>query len=147
MMWWKLAVFAAAVFLTETEASTCTCYESGNYTGRSAPISNPYNPDGFSPCYAAPCSYVAYSGDENHIWTRLTFHWGTTTNSGGLIKIFDGTDITGTPIILLNEGENVLSGSTKSQIKSTSSRITITYSQTGTDSNVFYGVMKAIPPQ
>lgn len=78
---------------------------------------------------------------------QLTFRWGTTTNSGGQIQIFDGPTATGTPLIqwvfesnMINfhsfyriaEGEDVLDGSAKSQIKSSSPRITITYSQTGT---------------
>ncbi|CAQ58101.1 CUB_2 domain-containing protein [Caenorhabditis elegans] len=145
MLKWMLTVLLLFTFAFSGVSTTgCVCYEAGNYTGRSAPISNSYDPDGFSPCYT-DCSYVAYAGDDSHYWTRLTFHWGTTTNSGGLIQIFDGPLATGTPLIQISEGENVLSGSSKSNIKSTLPRITVKYTQTGNGINIYYGVIKALP--
>ncbi|CAL2051842.1 unnamed protein product [Caenorhabditis brenneri] len=141
---YKLAVLVLALLVKDTIAS-CQCYETSNYTGKSAAISNAYETADFSSC-AKNCSYTAYSGDDTYGWTGLTFQWGTTTNSGGLVEIFDGaTNDSSALLIQIQEGENVLSGSTKSQIKSSSPRITIRYTQSAGAANVYYGVIKAVP--
>ncbi|CAI2355914.1 unnamed protein product [Caenorhabditis sp. 36 PRJEB53466] len=140
----KSLVILSVLCLIGGAHADCACYEASNYTGKSAPISNSYNTEDFSACYKQ-CSYVAYSGDDTYGWTGLTFRWGTTAGSGGLVEIFDGPAAIGTPIIQINEGEDVDSGSSKSSIKSSSSSITIKYSQTGTGANVYYGVIKAVP--
>uniref|UniRef100_A0A1I7TLM6 Secreted protein n=1 Tax=Caenorhabditis tropicalis TaxID=1561998 RepID=A0A1I7TLM6_9PELO len=92
-MWNFTAILLFTCFVSYSSAN-CACYEFGNYTGRSAPISNSYQTDDFSPCYvdSPPCAFVAYSGDDTRTWTGLTFNWGSTTSSGGLIEIFDGPD-------------------------------------------------------
>ncbi|KAF1749739.1 hypothetical protein GCK72_026208 [Caenorhabditis remanei] len=149
-MGWKLAVLLLAVLVKDAHA-VCNCYQAGNYTGATAPISNSYNTTDFSACFSSACSYVAYSGDDTKGWTYFTFNWAAPlAGAGGLLQIFDGTpDLSSTlppALIQINEGENVDSSSPKYMIKSTSPRITIKYSQSSTTSaNVYYGSIKAVP--
>ncbi|CAP29970.1 Protein CBG10595 [Caenorhabditis briggsae] len=142
-MGWKLAAVLLVLLIKYTNAD-CTCYEPGNYTGRLAPISNSFDNSDFSSCYT-PCSFLAYSGDDTRRWGGLTINWGSVEDNSGILQIFDGTDITGIPLIQVSAGTNVLSGSTKNLIKSSQPRITIKYTQTGTGANVYYGVIKATP--
>ncbi|UMM44589.1 hypothetical protein L5515_019721 [Caenorhabditis briggsae] len=140
-MGWKLAAFLLALSIKYTNAD-CTCYEQANYTGFSAPLSNSFETSDFSACFT-PCKYVAYSGNDTFGWGGLTINWGSVKDNSGILQIFDGTDITGIPLIQVSAGTNVLSGSTKNLIKSSQPRITITYTQTGTEANNYNGVIKA----
>ncbi|PIC31060.1 hypothetical protein B9Z55_022096 [Caenorhabditis nigoni] len=142
-MGWKLAAFLLAVSIRYANAD-CTCYEQANYTGTSAPLSNSFERSDFSACYT-PCSYVAYSGDDTFGWGGLTINWGSVADTTGKIQIFDGTDTTGTPLIVVNAKENVVNGIDKSLIRSSQPRITITYTQEGTGANNYNGVIKASP--
>ncbi|EFP06473.1 hypothetical protein CRE_08372 [Caenorhabditis remanei] len=148
-MGWKFAVLLLAVLVKDAHA-VCSCYQAGNYTGATAPISNAYNNSDFSACFSSACSYVAYSGDDTKGWTGFTFNWVLPlANAGGSLQIFDGTpDLSSNPapLIQINEGENVIANTAKNLIKSTSPRITIQYTQTSTTTaNVYYGSIKATP--
>ncbi|CAB3400793.1 unnamed protein product [Caenorhabditis bovis] len=133
------------VFVAGVNAS-CACYEKGTRVGRSAPISSAYDSNTFMICYTNPCGFVAESSDKNFGWTHLSLRWGSTSNSNGTISIYDGTDDKGKPIIVVHEGEDVIDGSEKSRIQSTSFSIYVKYQQDGTEPNVYYGTIKSIAP-